>query len=223
MKRVSFLLLCAITLAFCGAVSVNATTITTSASGNMNGADYGFSFSITDEDLDGDSTTFAATLLNLSDDALIDLFAFNMNAILGTNFIIENVNPNWSFSAGSGPILFDYVGESNTQSDRISPSDSLTFDFNFDDSFFAGLGDPFSLWTGTSESTGNAIGGGDDSGQVAVSFQGIGGGTFANDSDLLASNWENSPAPVPEPATILLVGFGLVGLAGFGRKKLKNS
>jgi hypothetical protein len=32
----------------------------------------------------------------------------------------------------------------------------------------------------------------------------------------------NNPAPVPEPSTILLVGTGLLGIIGFGRKRLNK-
>lgn len=48
-------------------------------------------------------------------------------------------------------------------------------------------------------------------------------GDFYADWSRLTVNGDNgdrTPAPVPEPATLMLLGTGLVGIAGVGRKKL---
>jgi hypothetical protein len=218
MNKIKVMLLLFLLLLF-SVISANAITITTSASGNLFGDLYSYEFSITDET--GDPLTYSATLENTSTSstsgALIDLLAFDMDAVLSTDFTIQNISPDWNFNAGSGGIDFDYYGAVDTPFARLAPGDSLTFDFVFTSSSVFPA-DPFALWTGTDGSLGTGIGGGEDFGQVAVSFQQLGSG--GGQSDLLASNWGSAPAPVPEPGTIVLMGLGILGLAGMGRKKL---
>ena len=239
MKKMCYILL-AMLFVFGSVVMCGADSISTSATSIGYDDDklgwvtdyYGYSFVIED-DISNDNL-FHATLTNTSTgyDPLIDAFAFNIDATLSTDFSIANAVPaTWSITVPTGGgIQFDYIGDTSDQNDRLHRLEALIFDFVFDEGYDF-PDDPFTLWTGTDESFGTGLGGGDDEGQVAVHFQRLGynsDGDLMYDSegsDLLASNWEGGGGPqyvIPEPATMLLLGSGLIGFAVSGKKRFKR-
>lgn len=58
-------------------------------------------------------------------------------------------------------------------------------------------------------------------GILSVTLTCLEGDFYLNSSTLTADYTDNTASPVPEPATLMLLGSGLLGLAGF-RKKIKG-
>jgi len=183
---------------------------------------YGFDISIESTD----NLTWAFTLENTSLDVapLIDMFAINVDATLGTDFTVANFNPaSWTFSTPTGGgIQFDYLGERGTPASRLGSGEWLTFDFLF------AVETDYTVFTDVFADIGTGIGGGTDLGQFLVSFQAL--GVDGEGSDLIGDSWQSiisdgdgddepPPPTVAEPGILALMGLGLVGLGIAGSKR----
>lgn len=199
MKKIALTLFCIICLSFSTANAL----IQTVSFGDSFGDDYSFKMQIWEN---SDPAIFHAMLMNtsLGVDPLIDSFGFNIQAVLDTDFYIDNISDGWEL-IDSGHIQFNVFGDSDRPLDKLSKGEYMTFDFHFTNSSVI-PDNPFELWTLAPISFGGGFGGGDVSGQVAVSFQRLGeDGEF---SELLTGNWEplipELPS-VPEPPIYILI------------------
>ncbi|NES66901.1 MAG: PEP-CTERM sorting domain-containing protein [Okeania sp. SIO2D1] len=220
---------------FAAVMPAQAASLSTSAScpgdstcdGGIN-TNYGYTIELLQDT--ADASIFYWTLTNTSTqtnpEALIDQFWFNTNSdlTLGTDFTISAINPNtWTISAVSqGNVKFDFTGDANSPSDRLGNGEALSFTIDLNDNLGTTAESFSDYFFNAEEDAGQGIGGGQDVGQVAVSFQQLGAG--GEDSDLLTSNWEQlttppQPGRVPEPTSILALGLISGGMLLSRRRK----
>lgn len=135
---------------------------------------------------------------------------FNLNPSLDPNQLSFVPNPGSANSISTGVNAFKADGDGRYDIQFLFPT-------NGSDRF--GAGDVAIFKISLTDITANSFNflsfpdGGHGPFLSAAHVQGIG-------DDGKDSGWV---APVPEPSTMLLLGFGLVGIAAFGRKKFRTS
>jgi hypothetical protein len=115
---------------------------------------------------------------------------------------------NWFKADGDGyfDILFDFPPPPGEFGGKFTAGETVIYDFTL-----AGL-------AASSFDFGSAPGGGNGTWKSAAHVQGI--GTGGNYSGWIGPGGGDNN--VTEPGTLILLGSGLIGLAGYGRKRLKK-
>jgi hypothetical protein len=218
--RISMILLLAGALFLFAAVSAQALVYTFDniTNNNADDADIGEAqlwVDVTDEGFNTVSGLYQAlfTFVNTGQDAssICDVYfddgsllgiALIDNSVAGVSFSQYATSPNLPGGKDIGFVTtagFSADSDPKVQPNGVNPGETLGILFNLQsgqtwNNVIADLG------------TGNL--------RIGIHVQGFDSGG--------SESFVNNPAPVPEPATILLVGTGLLGIIGFGRKRLNK-
>jgi hypothetical protein len=168
-------------------------------------------------DIGGNATSVTTTITAFSMNAFSGLPPGDANALMENSFYSSGINNSWSLSmTGLLDGLYDvYLYDSHnsavgTGSGNVNGISFANINGNFGSGTFV-EGTNYHLLSGVT----------------------ITGGTLFATGSLIGSDLNNSglagmqivptvPVAVPEPSTMLLLGSGLVGLVGFGRKKVRK-